>query len=212
MASAKKFAILLPLLLLGACGTTSLGESSSSGAKSASGGARLFAANNSGAAFGRPIAEADLAAWNIDIRTQDGVGLPAGKGDAIQGKVVYTEKCLSCHGPDAKGGPVFGTMVGGIGSFKTNTRVLTPGSMYPYAPILFDYIRRAMPMNNPQSLSADEVYAVSAYILNLNGIIGANDVMNASTMPKVQMPNRDGFIIDDRPDTQAVRCMKDCIK
>ena len=82
----------------------------------------------------------------------------------------------------AKGGPVFGTMVGGIGSFKTTTRVLTPGSMYPYAPILFDYIRRAMPMDHPQSLTTNEVYAVSAYLLNLNGIIPANAVMDQNTL------------------------------
>ena len=175
----------------------------------------LFATSISNAlaadvAFGKPITEQDLATWNIDIRTQDGLGLPRGKGDAVKGKVVYEEKCLSCHGADAKGGPVFGTMVGGIGSFKTNTRVLTPGSMYPYAPILFDYIRRAMPMNNPQSLTADEVYAVSAYILNLNGLIGPTDEMNSKSMPAVQMPNRNGFIVDDRPDTNASRCMKDC--
>ena len=175
----------------------------------------LFATSISNAlaadiAFGKPITEQDLATWNIDIRTQDGLGLPRGKGDAVKGKVVYEEKCLSCHGADAKGGPVFGTMVGGIGSFKTNTRVLTPGSMYPYAPILFDYIRRAMPMNNPQTLSADEVYAVSAYILNLNGLIGPTDEMNSKSMPAVQMPNRNGFIVDDRPDTNASRCMKDC--
>lgn len=166
--------------------------------------------NTSGAAFGRAITEQDLAAWNIDIRTQDGAGLPAGKGDAAQGKLIYAEKCLACHGPDAKGGPVFGSMVGGIGSFKTNVRILTPGSMYPYAPILFDYIRRAMPMNNPQSLTSDEVYALSAYLLNLNGLIGPTDVMNSRSLVMVQMPNRDGFILDDRPDTQAKRCMKDC--
>ena len=175
----------------------------------------LFATSISGAtaadiAFGKAITEQDLAAWNIDIRTQDGLGLPRGKGDAAKGKAVYEEKCLSCHGADAKGGPVFGTMVGGIGSFKTNTRVLTPGSMYPYAPILFDYIRRAMPMNSPQSLTADEVYSVSAYILNLNGLIGPNDEMNSKSMPAVQMPNRNGFMVDDRPDTNASRCMKDC--
>jgi cytochrome c len=101
-------------------------------------------------------------------------------------------------------------MVGGIGSFKTNTRVLTPGSMYPYAPILFDYIRRTMPMDRPQSLTANEVYALSAYILNLNGIVPADAVMNATTLPAVRMPNRDGFVVDDRPDAKAVRCMTGC--
>jgi cytochrome c len=161
-------------------------------------------------AYGHAVQEADLAKWNIDIRTQDGMGLPPGHGNALEGKGIYEQKCLACHGADAKGGPVYGTMVGGIGSFTTNTRVLTPGSMYPYAPILFDYIRRAMPMTNPQSLTPDEVYALSAYLLNLNGLVGEKDEMNARTLVAVKMPNRDGFIIDDRPDTQAVRCMKDC--
>ncbi|MEQ1517592.1 MAG: c-type cytochrome, partial [Usitatibacteraceae bacterium] len=154
MVSVKRLAALVPLLMAVSC--TNLPSATSS----------MASANTSGAAFGRPISEADLAAWNIDIRTQDGLGLPAGKGDAVRGKAVYGEKCIACHGPDAKGGPVFGTMVGGIGSFKTNVRVLTPGSMYPYAPILFDYIRRAMPMDRPQSLTSDEVYSVAAYLLN----------------------------------------------
>jgi cytochrome c len=166
--------------------------------------------NTSGAAFGKPISEQDLQAWNIDIRTQDGQGLPAGQGNAVAGEKIYNAKCASCHGPDAKGGPVFGSMVGGIGSFKTNTRVLTPGSMYPYAPILFDYVRRAMPMDKPQSLTNDEVYALSAYILNLNGLVGKTDEMNSKTLAAVKMPNRDGFMVDDRPDTNAVRCMTNC--
>src|SRR5690348_17268495 len=162
------------------------------------------------AKLGRPIAEADIAPWDIDIRTSNGKGLPSGRGGVAEGKAVYDAKCLACHGPDAKGGPVYGTMVGGVGSFTTNTRVLTPGSMYPYAPILFDYIRRAMPMDRPQSLSANEVYAVSAYLLALNGLVAADAVMDAQSLPKVQMPNREGFILDDRPDTKAVRCMSDC--
>jgi cytochrome c len=161
-------------------------------------------------AFGQPISETDIAPWNIDIRTQDGRGLPPGSGSVADGKKIYDAKCLSCHGADAKGGPVYGTMVGGIGSFTTNTRVLTPGSMYPYAPILFDYIRRAMPMDRPLTLTNDEVYALSAYLLNLNGLVPANAVMDAKSLTAVQMPNRNGFIVDDRPDTKAVRCMTGC--
>jgi cytochrome c len=101
-------------------------------------------------------------------------------------------------------------MVGGIGSFKTNQRVLTPGSMYPYAPVLFDYVRRAMPMNAPQSLSNDEAYAVTGYILQLNGLVAADAVMTAASLTAVQMPNRNGFMVDDRPDTAATRCMSQC--
>src|SRR5437870_2639435 len=145
--------------------------------------------------FGKPISEADIAPWNIDIRTSDGKGLPKGKGSVAEGKVLYDQQCASCHGDAAKGGPMYGTMVGGIGSFKTNTRVLTPGSMYPYAPILFDYIRRAMPMDRPQSLTAHEVYALSAYLLNLNGLVPVEAVMDQTSLPRVQMPSREGFLL-----------------
>ena len=160
--------------------------------------------------FGKAISESDIAAWNIDIRTPDGQGLPPGRGSVADGQKVYAAKCVACHGPDAKGGSVYGTMVGGIGSMNSSPRVLTPGSMYPYAPILFDYIRRSMPMDRPQSLSNDEVYALSAYLLNLNGLVPASAVMDAQSLPQVQMPNRAGFLRDDRPDTQATRCMSNC--
>ena len=162
--------------------------------------------------FGKAVSEADLAGWNIDVRTSDGQGLPPGRGSVAEGKAVYAAQCVACHGADAKGGSVYGTMVGGIGSFTTNARVLTPGSMYPYAPILFDYIRRAMPMDRPQTLTANEVYALSAYLLNLNGLVPADAVMDAQSLPRVQMPNRNGFLIDDRPDANAVRCMSGCTK
>lgn len=160
--------------------------------------------------FGKAISEADVAPWNIDIRTPDGQGLPAGRGSVAQGQQVYAAKCAACHGADAKGGPVYGTMVGGIGSFKGAPRILTPGSMYPYAPILFDYIRRSMPMDRPQTLTNDEVYALSALLLNLNGLVPANAVMDAQSLTQVQMPNRNGFLLDDRPDTSATRCMSNC--
>jgi S-disulfanyl-L-cysteine oxidoreductase SoxD len=160
--------------------------------------------------FGKPISEADIAAWNIDIRTSDGKGLPSGKGSVAEGKALFAAQCVSCHGENAKGGPMYGPMVGGIGSFTTNTRVLTPGSMYPYAPILFDYVLRTMPMTAPQSLTNDQVYALAAYILNLNGLVPDDAVMDAEALTKVMMPNRNGFIPDDRPDTSAKRCMTNC--
>jgi cytochrome c len=160
--------------------------------------------------FGQQISEADVAAWNIDIRAPDGKGLPPGRGTVAEGEKVYAAKCVSCHGPGAKGGPVYGAMVGGIGSFTTDKRVLTPGSMYPYAPILFDYIRRSMPMDAPQTLTNNEVYAVSAYLLHLNGLLPANGAVDQTTLVQVQMPNRNGFIVDDRPDVRAGRCMSNC--
>ncbi len=162
------------------------------------------------AALGTPVVEPDLVAWNIDVRGPDGQGLPPGSGNARTGKAVFDAQCASCHGAAAAGGPMFGTMVGGIGSFKTDKRLLTPGSMYPYAPALFDYIRRAMPLTAPQSLSNDETYAVTAYLLHLNGLVEQDAEMNANSLAAIRMPNRDGFIVNDRPDTSAVRCMQDC--
>lgn len=161
--------------------------------------------------YGHAVSEADLKAWNIDINTRTGAGLPAGRGTAAAGKPIFEAKCAACHGAEAKGGAMFGSMVGGIGSFTTDKRILTPGSMFPYAPILYDYINRAMPMDRPQSLKPDEVYALSAYILHLNGLVGPNEEMNQKTLVQVKMPNRDNFIVDKRPDTQAKRCMKNCL-
>ncbi len=163
-----------------------------------------------GVKYGQQISEADVKSLDIDIRTSDGAGLPPGSGTVAAGAQIFAEKCIACHGEGANGGSMFGAMHGGIGSFMTDKRKLTPGSMYPYAPILFDYIRRAMPMDNPQSLSDDEVYALSAYLLNLNGLIKEDAVMDAKTLAAVEMPNRNGFIVDDRPDVKAVRCMADC--
>lgn len=160
--------------------------------------------------FGQPVSEADIAAWNIDIQSSDGKGLPPGRGTVAEGQKLFQSRCVACHGESAKGGSMYGSMVGGIGSFKTAKRVVTPGSMYPYAPIFFDYIRRTMPMDAPQSLSVNEVYALSAYLLNLNGLIPATAVMDQNTLPRVQMPNRDGFATDNRPDVRATRCMSNC--
>ena len=146
--------------------------------------------------FGQPITPADLAAGDISIGP-DGEGLPPGRGTAIEGEAIYVAKCQVCHGEKGiKPSMAFaGALVGGMGTLAPDkTPIKTVGSYWPYATTLFDYIRRAMPFQESKSLTADELYAVSAYILNLNGIVGSNDVIDAQSLPKVRMPNRDGFI------------------
>jgi mono/diheme cytochrome c family protein len=146
--------------------------------------------------FGQPIAPADIAAWDISIDL-DGVGLPPGRGTAIEGEAIYVAKCQACHGEKGTrpNDVLAGALVGGMGTLASDkTPIKTVGSFWPYATTLFDYVRRAMPFQDSKSLTADEVYAVSAYILNLNGIVGSNDVLDAQSLPKVRMPNRDGFI------------------
>ena len=155
----------------------------------------LSAANAADAPrFGQPIAPADLAPWDISI-APDGVGLPPGSGTPAQGAEVYAAHgCAACHGEKGSGGSA-GPLVGG-GPLNTPDRDPQKliGNYWPYATTIFDFTRRAMPWNQPKTLTDDEVYALTAYILALNKIIGENDVMNADTLPKVKMPNRDGFI------------------
>ena len=142
--------------------------------------------------FGQAINPQDLAAWDISIGP-DGAGLPPGKGTVAQGAAVYAAKCQACHGEKGEGRPN-DRLVGGAGTIAPDkTPVKTVGSYWPYATTLFDYVRRSMPWDRPKSLTDDEVYAVAAYILNLNGIIGPDDVLDAQSLPKVRMPNREGF-------------------
>src|SRR5260370_19957386 len=148
-------------------------------------------------AFGAAVSAEEIARWDISI-PPSGAGLPAGSGTAKQGEAVYGAKCLACHGEKGAGKPA-DVLVGGIGSLATARPVRTVGSYWPYATTLFDYVRRAMPITNPLSLSDDEVYAVSAYVLFLSGIVGEDAVMNAQTLPQVKMPNRDGFVSDWPP-------------
>jgi len=143
--------------------------------------------------LGRPATEAEIAAWDIAVGP-DGAELPPGSGTPEQGRVVYETSCLACHGEEGVGG-LQDRLVGGLGSLDTDKPVKTIGSFWPYATTVFDYIRRAMPLMAPMSLTDDEVYAVTAYLLHLNGIIAADAVMNAETLPEVEMPNRDGFVV-----------------
>ena len=143
--------------------------------------------------LGREATPAQIAAWDISVGP-DGVGLPPGKGTPATGAIVYEQKCQTCHGAKGGGQPN-DRLVGGQGTLASKAPVRTIGSYWPYATTVFDYVRRSMPYIQPQTLSADEVYAVTAYLLNLNGIIGENDEMNAQTLPKVRMPNQSNFII-----------------
>jgi mono/diheme cytochrome c family protein len=144
-----------------------------------------------------PTAE-ELKKIDIDV-LPDGEGLPRGTGTAAAGKQIYTAKCLTCHGPTGQEGPQE-ILAGGRGSLATSKPVKTVGSYWPYATTLFDYIRRAMPFDHPGTLATDDIYAVSAYVLFLNGIVHEHDVLNEATLPKIEMPNRSGFVADPRPD------------
>ena len=145
-----------------------------------------------GPGLGRAATAQEIRAADISI-PPSGAGLPAGSGNAKQGASVYAAKCLACHGEKGAGKPA-DVLVGGIGSLATPKPLRTVGSFWPYATTLFDYTRRAMPLQNPKSLTDDEVYAVSAYILYLNGIVAEDAQMNAQTLALVKMPNRDGFV------------------
>ena len=143
--------------------------------------------------LGRDATPAQIAGWDISVGP-DGVGLPPGKGTPATGAMVYEQKCQVCHGAKGAGQPN-DRLVGGQGTLVSKAPVRTIGSYWPYATTVFDYVRRSMPYTHPQSLSDDEVYAVTAYLLNLNGIIGESDEMNAQTLPKVKMPNQGNFLM-----------------
>jgi hypothetical protein len=133
-----------------------------------------------------------------------GAGLPSGSGTADEGGKIYQAKCASCHGENGEGRPPTGvTLVGGMGTLATSKPVKTIGSYWPYATSVWDYIHRSMPYTEPGTLSVDETYAVTAFLLFKNGVIPRDQAMNKDTLPKVQMPNRDGFIPDSRPDVHS---------
>jgi mono/diheme cytochrome c family protein len=147
---------------------------------------------------GRPPTAEEVKAWDLTI-PPDGQGLPPGSGTAALGQAIYAERCASCHGEKGED-PKYSRLVGGHGTQTTAQPINTIGSYWPYAATLWSYIRRAQPFDDPGSLTPDQVYAVTAYLLHLNGIIGEQEVMDATTLPLVKMPNRDGFVPDPRPD------------
>src|SRR5687767_14139163 len=170
-----------------------------------------------GFGFGKPATAAEIAAWDIDVRP-DGKGLPAGRGSVAQGQVIYDAQCASCHGTFGESNDYM-PIAGGIGTLSTDQPMRTTGSKLNHATTLWDYINRAMPFGSPKTLSADEVYAVTAYVLHLNDLLPADAALDRESIVKLKMPNRDGFTTDHglagvggKPDTRNVACMRDCVK
>ncbi|HAK55219.1 MAG: cytochrome c [Vicinamibacterales bacterium] len=158
--------------------------------------------------FGRPATEAEIAAWDIDV-TPDGTGLPPGGGTAVEGRSIYVEKCEICHGAHGEGRP-FSQLVGreprqGFPFGNQPSLVRTIGNYWPFAPTLYDYTFRTMPFDEPGTLEPDEVYALTAFLLYLNDIVAEDDVIDANTLPRVQMPARDKFVGDNRRGGRELR-------
>ena len=151
--------------------------------------------------IGQAATDRAISAWNIDV-SPTGEGLPPGRGTAKDGAPIYAAKCASCHGATGVEGPM-PRLVGGRGTLGTDHPVKTVGSYWPYATTVYDYVHRAMPYTAPQSLTPDETYAVTAWLLYQNGILSDDAILDASTLPAVQMPNRNGFVSDPRPDVSG---------
>lgn len=164
-----------------------------------------------GYGLGQTADPALVAAWDIDVRP-DGQGLPAGQGTAAGGEAIFVEQCASCHGEFGEAVGRYPVLIGGGDSLASSNPVKTVGSYWPYASTLWDYIHRAMPFGDAQSLNVDETYAVTAYVLYLNDLVAEDFVLDRNSLPKVAMPNRDGFIAEDpRPDTPVAEpCVRDC--
>jgi cytochrome c len=147
---------------------------------------------------GRAPTEQEIRALGATV-APDGTGLPEGSGTAVEGRALFALRCAKCHGEKAAGdiGPA---LVGGRGTLATSKPIKTVGSFWPHATSLWNYINRAMPFHEPGALTHSQVYAAVAYLLYLNDIVGENEVLNAKTLPRIRMPNRDGFVPDPRPD------------
>ncbi|MDA9055670.1 cytochrome c [Alphaproteobacteria bacterium] len=153
-----------------------------------------------------------IAGWDIDVRP-DGKGAPIGSGTAADGEEVYAERCAGCHGDFGEGVDRWPVLAGGLGSLVTADPVKTVGSYWPYASTVYDYVYRAMPFGEAQSLTHDETYQVVAYILYMNDVIDDEFALSNETIGSVKMPNQNGFMLPDpRPDGQlaSAPCMQNC--
>jgi cytochrome c len=162
--------------------------------------AATLSAQSSRYGVGRPPTPEEFREVSSAI-APDGTGLPAGAGTVAAGRALFAAQCARCHGPEGEGG-VGARLVGGQGTLATPRPLKTVGSFWPHATTLWDDVNRAMPFDRPGLLEPSEVYAAVAYVLNLNGIIDEDQAMDAASLPKVKMPNRDGFVADPRPDVR----------
>ena len=160
-------------------------------------------------ALGNHAAKEVIAGWDIEIRP-DGLGLPPGAGSVEDGEELYEDKCAMCHGSFGEGVGQWPKLSGGEDTLTDDRPEKTVGSYWPYASTLWDYINRAMPFTEPQSLEADEVYAITAYVLYLNEIVEDDFELTKENFATIEMPNKDGFYLDNRPDTNNTRCMENC--
>ena len=181
--------------------------------------ALVFVVTAAGAAekrgIGSPVSPQEIAGWDIDVRG-DGTGLPSGSGTARQGQTIFASRCAKCHGDEGQGDSEGPALKGGIGSLATKNPVKTIGSFWPYAPPIFDYVRRSMPLDAPQSLAPDEVYALAAFLLHVNGQLpDQEEHISRTNLPLIAMPNRDGFVSDDREQSEKSfwnrnPCVRNC--
>ena len=159
--------------------------------------------------LGRAPSAGEIAAWDIDVRP-DGAGLPPGSGSVEQGEILYEEKCAVCHGTFGEGADRWPPLAGGAGTLASAEPDKTIGSYWQYPTTVWDYVRRAMPFFEPHSLSADQTYALTAYLFYLNDLVESDFVLSAANLPGIELPNRDGFFLDPRPDSTNTLCMQDC--
>ncbi len=159
--------------------------------------------------YGKAATVEQISGWDIDVRP-DGTGLPPGEGSVEDGEYLYEDKCAECHGSFGEGNNQFPALAGGEGTLTDKRPHRTVGSYWPHTSTLWDYIHRAMPYTQPESLSDNEVYAITAYVLFLNDLVADDFILSQENLVSVELPNKPNFVADSRPDTFNARCMKDC--
>ena len=209
MSSLAKIAALIVALALFACSAGTGNDAISAGDITVTEFNATLAHDVGHYGYGKTAVPEEIAGWDIDIRP-DGLGLPPGGGTPEDGEMLYEDQCAWCHGSFGEGVGRYPVLAGGEDTLTEARPEKTVGSFWPYASTLWDYIHRAMPFAEPESLSDDEVYAISAYVLYLNDLVEYDFELNQDNLASIEMPNQDGFFRDDRPDVVNERCMSNC--